>query len=82
MIYAVQARSMHTAIHNLFIYATRRHAVNALNQMYPEGLQPTDKHCLKQIEINFRHPPTTWHGENLTIVNGMWGTRCGVPDFY
>lgn len=86
MLYAVQVRDMHTAIHNLLIYRRRTVAVDARNfirelERYP-GAADGVALPVEVAEINFRKPPTEWKGERLTIVNGLYGSPAGVPDAY
>ena len=86
MKYAAQFRDMHTAIHNLAICKTRAGACRLLQHINAqESLYGFDFDSVSQIDtiaIDFRHPPTEYNGENLTIINGLPGTPPGVPDCY
>ena len=86
MLYAVQVRDMHTAIHNLLIYQRRTVAVDTLGfilelERYPDAADGVTL-PVEVVEIDFRKPPTEWKGEHLTIVNGLYGSPAGVPDAY
>ena len=86
MKYAAQFRDMHTAIHNLAICKTRAGACRLLQHINTQeslhGLGFDSVSQIDTIEINFRDPPTKYNGENLTIINGLYGTLPGVPDCY
>ena len=83
--YAVQFRSMHTAIHNLIIFSVESTAVelfNILNETeeFPEDFTNiTDKDFVDIIEINFRYPPERHEDIELVYVNRPENT---IPDVY
>lgn len=65
--YAVQFRSMHTAIHNVIVFSVESTAdelfniLNETNEM-PEFFQEfdNDKNFCDMFEIDYRNPPTHW----------------------
>lgn len=81
MIYAVQVRNMHSAIHHLVMFKTRKLARDALLIAHETELFPYAG-AVSDIEINFRNPPAQFKGENLTIVNNDAGLPTGIPDVY
>lgn len=82
MKYGAQVRDMHTAIHNVLIFNTRKQAVSALQELHATNSYPVYCDSLDCIEINFRNPPASYREENLTIVNGMYGLPAGIPNAY
>lgn len=86
MKYAAQFRDMHTATHNLAICKTRTGACRLLQHINTQeslhGLYFDNVSQIDTIKINFRDPPTKYNGENLTVINGLYGTPPGVPDCY
>lgn len=80
MLYAVQYRDMHSAIHHLSIFTKKSEATRMLTFVTnTEQLPPGDEQGdIGDIEINFRNVPTTHDGQNLTVVN----TQPSVPDVY
>lgn len=81
MKYAVQARSWHTACHVLLVYQKRKQAqdlvdfIDYSNDDIEYSSLPHEP--LDVVEIDYRRPPTTYRGENLTILNPD-----RVPDIY
>jgi hypothetical protein len=83
MLYAVQVRDMHTAIHNLIFYRARCAALDGLAHARETKEYPPDNPDLAgAVEIDYRAPPTEYKGERLTVVNGLYGSRPGVPNVY
>ncbi len=75
MIYAVQVRSMHTAIHNLLLFKTKTKALK-LYDIIKNTEECPDLYAsefflyyVDCIEINFRNPPTTYKDEKIFYVN-------------
>lgn len=83
--YAVQFRSMHTAIHNIMIFSVESTAVELFNilnetETFPEGfISITDGNFVDVYEINFRNPPERHEGIELIYVNRPVNT---IPDVY
>jgi hypothetical protein len=79
MIYAVQVRSMHTAIHNLLLFKTKGKALKVYNiiknlEECPDLDDPEFfLYYVDCIEINFRNPPATYKEEKIFYVNDCTG---------
>ena len=78
VLYAVQFRDMHTAIHNIIIYQSLLEARAALRSIKEEETTGAAPLCEDQIEIDYRNPPAEYGGHPLTIING--GEE--IPDCY
>lgn len=93
--YAVQFRSMHTAVHSIAVFSLENWAVE-LFQILNESEQMPDEiefrfdpaNFVDMYEIDFRNPPYT-HGDPddadsvpLIYVNGQGTEHCSIPDVY
>ena len=81
-VYAVQFRSMRTAIHNVIIFEEQHsanflHRLFAINEQFPDDLEEyTSAPCLDMYEIDYRNPPKEYKGKKLVIINNV------IPDVY
>jgi hypothetical protein len=79
MVYAVQVRSMHTAIHNLLLFKTKTKALRVYDII--KSTEECPALCTPDfwiyfvdcVEINFRNPPTTYKREKIFYVNERTG---------
>ena len=78
-LYAVQFRSMHTAIHSIAIFEDRTTAVWLLNVLNNDEEFPEIDLNMELMEINFRNPPTEHDGYKLKYVNNCVNS---IPDVY
>lgn len=82
MLYGVQFRSMHTAMHHVVVFEKAGRARQLLNQMEVSETIPEEASGYLEIkEINFRNPPTHVSGQRLKIVNNQ-GNSIRIPDIY
>ena len=92
--YAVQFRSMHTAIHNIAVFSLESkaeelfHILNTTEQMPDEHeFEFEPMNFVDMVEINFRNPLQHYpnsedpDGLRLVYVNGE-GTLNSIPDVY
>lgn len=85
MLYGVQYRDMHTAIHNVIVMRNRVEANKVLRAIHRDEVLPGSLLSGMYediVEIDYRHPPSEYGGERLRIVNNDTGLPTGVPDCY
>lgn len=86
VIYAVQYRSFHTAIHHYALFWNKAHAEVFRDEMMIESEFPPESYdwIKGDIEIDYRRPPTTYHTPGMRLECDIVCVNADgpVPDFY
>lgn len=78
MLYGVEYRSMHTAMHGVLVFDSAPRARIAARNLCVNEVLVEDMGVVGAIAgINFRHPPEEFHGQPLKILNADH-----IPDLY
>jgi hypothetical protein len=86
-LYAMQYRSMHTAIHNIVIFSAEKTAKELFDYVQstlnmPEVFEEFDnpKNFINHFEIDYRNPPTRYEYDNDAALFGLELVYVNYPE--